>query len=164
MIKPNFLSKIKREGKLELVEPSEEVCSSYLGKADKCLGSAKLLLQNDYYENSITMSYFAMYNPLIALLFKCGIKSESHSASIVLFKKLFNNTRLFDIISWAKKERIDKQYYIISEKDNILTKDAAQDMLDKAENFLIGIKLLIQNLKNDEIQKARENFNKAILD
>lgn len=64
-----FLNKLKNEEKLELVEPSDDVCNSYTEKSANCLKSAKLLLQNNLYENSIGMSYYAMYNQLLALLF-----------------------------------------------------------------------------------------------
>ena len=66
--KIGFLTRLKREGKLSVVEPSEEICSSYLEKADNCLKSASNLLRNDPYENSVSMSYYAMYNSLTALL------------------------------------------------------------------------------------------------
>lgn len=39
-----FLSKLKKAEKLELVEPSEYICSSYSEKSDDCFKSAKLLL------------------------------------------------------------------------------------------------------------------------
>ena len=77
MKKLSFFEKIKGEGKLELVEPSEDICASYLAKANDCLKSAKLLLENDLFENSISMSYYAMYNSLTALLFRTGIKCEN---------------------------------------------------------------------------------------
>jgi len=157
MKKQSFLVKLKREGKLELVEPSEEICKSYLEKANNCFKSAKLLLQNNLYENSISMSYYAMYNPLIALLFKIGIKCENHPASIILFKRLFNRIDLFKTISFAKEERVDKQYYIASKQD-VLTKRSAQEMYTKAENFIIKMKLLINNLNIEEIEKIRNRF------
>jgi len=86
MKKSSFLNRLKKEGKLTLVEPSEEICNSYLEKADNCLKSAKLLLQNNLYENSVSMSYYAMYNSLTSLFFKIGIKCENHSGSILIFK------------------------------------------------------------------------------
>ncbi len=92
MKKSNFLSKLKREGKLELIKPSEEICSAYLEKADNCLKSARILLKNELYENSVSMSYYVMYNSLTALLYKTGIKCENHAGSIILFKKLFGLT------------------------------------------------------------------------
>jgi hypothetical protein len=42
MKRPGFLSKLKKEGRLELVEPSEEMCTSHLQKAGDCLKSARI--------------------------------------------------------------------------------------------------------------------------
>src|SRR3989338_8160837 len=108
-----FLKKLKRKGVIELVESSEEMKYSYLIKADNCLKSAKILFQSQLYENSTSEAYYGMYNSLLSLLFKIGIKSENHSASIILFDKLFANKDLVKIVSWAKEERIDKQCYLI---------------------------------------------------
>lgn len=158
MKKLSFLIKLKKEGKLELVEPSEEICKSYTKKSDNCFKSAKLLLQHSLYENSVSMSYYAMYNSLTALLFKCGIKCENHAGSIILFKKLFGRPDLFKIISFAKEERIDKQYYVTSEKNFVLTKESAEDMLKKAEDFIVKIKLFIAGLKGEQVETLREKF------
>lgn len=158
MKKPGFLSKLKKEGKSELIEPSEEICSSYMEKANNCLKSARLLLQNNLYENSVSMSYYTMYNSLTALLFKTGIKCENHAGSIILFKKIFGRIDLFKIISFAKEERIDKQYYVTSKKDFILTKESAEDMVKKAEDFLLKMKLVIAELKNEQIENLRKKF------
>lgn len=160
MKKPSFLNKLKAKGKLELVEPSEEICNSYLEKADNCLKSAKILLQNNLYENSVSLSYYAMYDSLTAVLFKAGIKCENHTASIILLKKLFGKLELFKMISFAKEERIDKQYYVISKENFILTKESAKDMVEKADNFLIKMKLIISELKNEDIGKVRSEFGK----
>ena len=149
---------MKGEGKLELVEPSEEICKSYIEKADNCLKSAKLLLQHSLHENSVSMSYYAMYDSLTALLFKVGIKCGNHAGSIVLFKKLFGRVDLFKAISFAKEERIDKQYYVTSEKNFVLTKESAEDMVTKAEDFLVKMKLVITELKNEQTEKLREKF------
>src|SRR3989344_4349684 len=160
MKRQNFLIKLSKEGKLALAEPSNEVCASYLEKSENCLLSAKILLQHKLYENSVSNSYYAMYNALSALLFKTGIKCENHSGSILMFKLLFRRHDLFKIISFAKKERIDKQYYVTSKENFVLTKESAQDMFAKAENFLVKTKLLISELRNEEIEKLRETFAK----
>ena len=152
-----FLNKLKKEEKLELVEPSEEICNSYSEKSVNCLKSAKLLLQNNLYENSIGQSYYAMYNILLALLFRVGIKCENHGGSILLLKLLFSENDLYTLISDAKKERIDKQYYVTTEKDEI-TKEIATELLNNAENFVLKMKLVVKNLNNDFIDKLRERF------
>ncbi len=152
-----FLNKLKKEEKLELVEPSEEICNSYSEKSTNCLKSAKLLLQNNLFENSIGQSYYAMYNLLLALLFRVGIKCENHGASILLLKLLFEENDLFKLISDAKKERIDKQYYVTTEKDEI-TKEVAEELLNNAEKLVLKIKLIIKSLNNDLIGDLRKKF------
>lgn len=158
MKKVNFLNKLKKEGKLELVEPSQEMKSSYLQKAENCLKSAKILFQNQLYENSVSEAYYCMYNSLLALLFKVGIKCENHSASIILLKKLFNAQELFKIISFAKEERIDKQYYVESKQTFKVTEDSCRNMTLKAEDFLLKMKLFISKINNEDINSIRENF------
>jgi len=158
MKKSGFLTKLRKEGKLQLVEPSENICNSYLEKADNCLRSAKLLLQNDLYENSVSMSYYAMYNSLTALLFKVGIKCENHAGSMILFKELFRRADLFKMISSAKEERIDKQYYVTSRQNSELMKTSAKELLIEAENFLVQMKLIVRNLRTKEMAGIREKF------
>ncbi len=153
-----FLNKLKKEEKLELTEPSEEIKDSYTDKSGNCLKSAKLLLENNLYENSIGMSYYAMYNMLLAMLFKTGIKCESHGGSILLLKLLIKENELYKLISDAKKERIDKQYYVTTEKDEI-TKEIADELLMNAEDFVLKMKVVIRNLNNDRIGELREKLS-----
>jgi uncharacterized protein (UPF0332 family) len=156
----NFLNKLKKEEKLKLVDPSENICDSYKDKSVNCLKSAKLLLQNGLFENSIGMSYYAMYNILLALLFRVGVKCENHTGSILLLKLLFGEGELFKLISEAKKERIDKQYYVATEKDEITT-EIATELFSDAENFTLKVKTLITNLNNDIIENARDRFQQV---
>ncbi len=158
MKKLSFLIKLKIDEKLKLVEPSDDICKSYTEKSDNCMKSAKLLLKNNLYENSVSMSYYAMYNLLTALLFKTGVKCENHAGSILIFRKLFERDDLFDIISFAKEERIDKQYYITSEKDFVLTKESADDMIMRAEDFLVKMKMVLAELTNEQIDQIRQRF------
>ncbi len=161
MKRNNFLNKLKVEEILELVEPSEEVCESYLEKSDNCLTAARLLLNNNLYENSVSMSYYAMYNSLIALLFRTGIKCENHAGSILLLKLLFGKQELFKLISNAREERIDKEYYVTTEKDE-LTKEATQELLVDTENFVVKIKLIIKKLNNEYIDEIRKKFKTLV--
>ena len=154
-MKNRFLNKLKKEEKFELIGPSQNICDSYLEKSANCLKSAKLLLQNNLYENSIGMSYYAMYNLLLALLFRIGIKCENHSGSILLLKLLFGENELYKFISEAKKERIDKQYYVTTEKDEI-TKEIADELLNNAGDFVLRLKVIIKNSNNDTIDEIRQ--------
>ena len=148
----NFLNKLKKEGKLEFVEPSEEMKQSYTLKSESNLISAKILLERNRFEESVGLAYYSMYHLLTALLFKVGIKSENHSASIILLKGLFGQDNK-DIFS-AKKERIDKQYYV----DFVITREDAEDIIRTAESFNSKISDFISKLNNDDVRKYREEF------
>ena len=152
------MNKLKKEGKLELVESSEEMKISYLQKSENCLKSAKILLKNKLYENSISEAYYSMYNSILALLFKTGIKSENHSASIILLKRIFNKDDLFKIISFDKKERIDKQYYVEDQQIFKLTESSCKEIISNEEDFLIEIKFVISDLNNENIKGIRTSF------
>ncbi|MDO8509225.1 MAG: HEPN domain-containing protein [Nanoarchaeota archaeon] len=162
MKKLNFLKKLKQKGVIELVESSEEMKSSYLIKADNCLKSAKILFSSQLYENSTSEAYYCMYNSLLSLLFKIGIKSESHSSSIILFDKLFDDKEMVKIISLAKEERIDKQYYVETQQIVKVTKESCNEMILKAEDFLVKMKLLISEVSNEKINSARDSFKKLL--
>jgi len=157
-----FLKKLRKTRKLELVEPSDEMKSSYLLKAENCLKSSKILYQNQLYENSTSEAYYCIYNSLLSLLFKIGIKSENHSASIILFEKLFDNKELTKIAFWAKEERIDKQYYVETRQVIKLIKESCNEMIIKAEDFLLKLKILINELSNEKISQVRKSFEELL--
>ncbi len=152
MKKQNFLNKLKKQGKLELVESSEEIKESYIKKSESSLISAKILLENNRLEESIALTYYSMYHILTALLFKTGIKSENHSASIILLKDIFNieNKEILE----AKKERIDKQYYV----DFYTTKQETKEAIETAEDFNNKIRDFLDKLTNNQIQEFRDKF------
>lgn len=158
MKKPSFLTSLRNEGKLELVEPSEEICASYLEKAESSRKSAEVLLPHKLYENSVSSSYYAMYNALTALLYKTGVKCENHSASIILLRNLFGQEELYKSISNAKEERIDKQYYVSSQKTEEETKESAEKMLKDAEKFITEIKLILRKMNASDIENTRKKF------
>lgn len=151
-----FLKQLKKEGKLAIVEPSEEIKDSYLTKSESNLASSKILLENEKLEESISLAYYIMYNILTSLLFKIGIKSTNHSGGIVLLKEIFgiDNSK----IEFAKKERIDKQYYA----DFKITKKDAEDMIKTAEGFNAVLREFIDNLNNEDIERYGDNLREIL--
>jgi uncharacterized protein (UPF0332 family) len=152
----NFLTKLYKEGKLKILESSEEIKEAYLVKSESNLISSKILFENNRFEESVSMAYYSMYNLLNALLFKVGIKCENHSGAIILLKELFNldNSKL----SFAKKERIDKQYYV----DFNVTKEQVLETIKIAEENNKEIMDFIAKLKNKEINEYRNKFLKIL--
>lgn len=97
-----------------------------------------------------------MYHVLTALLFRTGIKSENHSASIILLKRVFgiDNSE----ISYSKKERVDKQYYV----DFKITMAEVNDAVKKAEEFNSRLTDFISRLSNEDVKAYRKKFREII--
>lgn len=132
--------------------------SSYLIKAENCLKSAKILFKNNLYENSTYEAYCCMYNSLLSLLFKVGIKSENHSASIILFEKIFENKKLTKLLFLVEKERVDKQYYTETQQITKSTKDSCKKMVLNAEEVLVQMKLIIYETDVKIIERVKKIF------
>jgi len=152
MKKINFLIKLREEGKLGLVEPSEEIKKSYILKSESNLTSAKILLENNKLEESIALTYYSMYHMLTALFFKAGIKCENHSASAIIMKEVFSLDNL-DIVN-AKSERVDKQYYTGFD----IAKQEVLEAIKNAESFNSKLLDFISRINN----KAIENYRKIL--
>ena len=140
----SFIKKLVQEERLKLVDPSDEIAESYLKKADKSLISAKTLLEIENFDDATALVYYSMYYSALALLFKCGIKCENHTGTIILLKELFkiDNKQ----IKKAKKERVDKQYYV----EFKATKNEVREGIQIAEKFLINLRTNIEKMKESE--------------
>jgi uncharacterized protein (UPF0332 family) len=149
MKKKAFLFKLKGDDIIKFVSPSGDIAESYIIKSDKSLISAKVVLDIDNFEDSVALLYYSMYYSVLALLFVIGIKSENHTCSIILLKELFgiNNEDIFN----AKKERIDKQYYV----DFQVTGRQVKDLIVIAENFNSRVQSFMDSLTNSDVQKYR---------
>jgi uncharacterized protein (UPF0332 family) len=152
----DFLKTLKIEGKLSLVEPSDIISKSYVEKAESNLESAKILHENNKLEESVSLAYYSMYHLLTSLLFKVGIKCENHTGSIIILKEIFNVDNKY-ILS-AKKERVDKQYYV----DFHITKEEVGEMIKEAEKFNKKIYDLIEKLQSKNIKEYLEKYTKIV--
>jgi len=152
MKKINFLIKLRKQGKLDIVESSEEIKQAYIGKSESNIISAKILFDNNKLEETVSLAYYSMYNILTALLFNIGVKSENHSGSIILLKEIFNidNSK----IEFVKKERVDKQYYF----DFKITKEQVDEIILIAEDFNSRLLDFISKIKNEDIISYRNKF------
>lgn len=141
----SFLDKLKKQKKLQMIEPSEEISQAYLEKSEKSLRSAKATYEIKSYEDSVALSYYSMYYSVLALFFKAGVKCENHAGTIILLEKIFGIDN--ELLQKAKTERIDKQYYV----DFSVTKKEVNQMIKVAEQFNSIIFNFIDELNNKKI-------------
>jgi len=148
--------KLKKEKKLILVEKSKKISDAYKFKSINYLKSAKVLYKEKLYENSIIDSYYSMYSITLSLFFFCGIKCENHTVASLLLNRLYSMKDLSGLLTNARKERINRQYYI---SDKELDQNVANNLLDIAEDFLLQIDNFILNLDSGKITAFRNSFD-----
>ena len=146
MRKMGFLNKLYKEKKIQLVEPSENIKEAYIERSMESITSAKTLFRINHLKDAVALTYYSMYYSLLALLFRTGIKCENHTGAIMLLKEVFNIDNVK--IAKAKKERIDKQYYV----DFSVKKEEVNKMVQTAEEFNAEILDFIEKLDNDKIE------------
>lgn len=152
MKKITFITKLVNEEKINLIEPNENLVESYNKKSASTIKAAKILLEQELYEEATSMFYYSMYNKTTALFNKIGLKCENHSATIILLKELFNINN--KDISFIKTERINKQYYT----DFVITKKQVEEISIKAEKFIAEIDLFTDSLNQTKINELREKI------
>jgi uncharacterized protein (UPF0332 family) len=102
-----------------------------------------------------TISYYAKYFAVYALLSRMGIKCEIHTCTISLFSYLFSNDmspQLMQDLRQAKDDRVDAQYYIAS-----VTIDSSKMLADTKE-FVIMVEEIIDRLNPQKISDIRKKI------
>lgn len=128
----------------------KELMNYRLESAKERLNSAKILLINGSYKDSIGRSYYAMFTAVRALLAKDGIDYSKHAGVISYFQKEYIKTGQFDkkyskYLSQAFQIRNNIDYsdfFVVSQSD-------AKEQYGKAEEFL-------RVIENSLISKNRE--------
>ena len=156
MKKINFLAKLNREKKIQIVEPNEEVKNAYLQRSEESLRSARVLFDINNLKDSVALTYYSMYYSLLALLFRVGIKCENHTGSIMLLKQVFGVDN--GQIAAAKKERVDKQYYV----DFQVSRNEVSEMITIAEKFNSDVFNFIDTLNQQDIDRYRDRINEIL--
>lgn len=93
---------------------------------------------------------------LTSLFYKVGIKSENHTASILILKKLFDLDN--KDIKYSKKERIDTQYYL----DSHITEKQVFEAIESAEDFSKRLTDFVAKLTTQQIYEYRKSFKYLI--
>ena len=158
MDKSAFLKRVKKEGKLRIREPSKAMSESYFQKAHNCLQAAKIVYQSNLYENAVIDSYYSMYNALLALLFQTGIKSENHTASILVLSEWFNEEAIAQRMLRAKEQRRDKQYYTEQDTQEVIQKEEANQAILEAEDMTIQLQVCSNKVSNEFCMSIKKKF------
>lgn len=122
-----------------------ELVQYRLNSAKERLHSAKVLLEDGSYKDSISRSYYAMFTAVRALLAIEGQDFSKHSGVISYFQREYIKTGKFDkkfskYLSKAFQTRNNTDYadfFIVSQMD-------AEEQLNRAQEFYDTIEIYIQ--------------------
>lgn len=127
-----------------MLEQKKELMNYRLNMARERIHSAKILLEDGSYKDSIGRSYYAMFTAVRALLSVDGQDFSKHAGVIAYFQKEYIKTGKFDrkfskYISQAFQIRNNTDYadfFLVSSKDAIEQYQRAEEFLQVVENYL----------------------------
>ena len=127
-----------------MLEQKKELMNYRLNMARERIHSAKILLEDGSYKDSIGRSYYAMFTAVRALLAVDGQDFSKHAGVIAYFQKEYIKTGKFDrkfskYISQAFQIRNNTDYadfFLVSSKDAIEQYQRAEEFLKVVENYL----------------------------
>jgi len=124
---------------------TKELITRRLSRAYKNLEVARSLLADEFYEDSVSKSYYALFFAAKALLLTKNLDPKRHSGVISFFSQYFVKTgelekELAAILKFAQKERISADY----DEFYSASVEEAQLQLENAERFLQRVKEILQ--------------------
>lgn len=133
------------------LNPSKEEIKALLESAENRIKSAKILLKEELFRDSISRSYYAFLDSAKALLLIKGKTAKTHAGVLTLLGLEFGKTkeiplRFFKFYKKVLKDREEADYEILKK----FSKDEAGKTIQMAEEFVNYVKKLIKFLKNQE--------------
>ena len=133
-----------------------------LDTAKEKLESAKLLLDNGNFKDSIGRSYYAMFTSVRALLVRDGVDFSKHAGVIAYFQKEYIKSGVMEVkyskyISQAFQVRNNADYadfYIVSKADAEEQYERAEEFYEMIKNFLI---IRCKGLKQEQLLEHRKD-------
>ncbi len=124
---------------------AEELITKRLTRAYKNLDVAKSLFSNEFYEDSVSKSYYTIFFAAKALLLTKNLDPKKHSGVISFFNRHFVKTgevekELAEILKFAHKERIGADY----DEFYTASPEGVRFQLGNAEKFLQRVKEILQ--------------------
>lgn len=130
-----------------LLETRKDLAQYRILAAKERLESAKLLLDNDSYKDSVGRSYYAMFTSVRALLAIDGVDYSKHAGVIAYYQKNYIKTEVFDkkfskYLSQAFQIRNNTDYgdfFIVSEADAMEQYEKAVEFFEVIQKYIKAV-------------------------
>ena len=174
-------ARARNERGLKVAEPSGYLSEGHIKKADHDLVVMTDMGKLGHEDWVVTAAYYAMYHAAMAVLSKIGLESKEHAATAAVLEYFFGTKIGKPLIESFNdiKERKDKLHLPkIEEKymNNfwdvkrsretmqygiVLTFSETEKVMAKARDFVMAIKLLVENIDGKAIDAIREETKEA---
>ena len=126
---------------------NEEI-DALLKMAVDSIRGARLLFDDELYGFSVSRAYYAMFYLVSAILLTKDLNFSKHQAVVAAFGQHFVKTGIFNhnfhqYLVEAFEQRQIGDYEPMEE----ITKESAQKNIDRAEEFLVAVRLYIEKTK-----------------
>ena len=126
--------------------PTNKELSKYrLEQAERCLKSAKTLLNDEDYKSTANRSYYCVFHCMRSLLALENLDFKRHSGVISYFREKYIKTKIFDT---KLSSILDVLFQIRSSSDYddfyIVSKEDITEQIANAEYFLSQIKTYLE--------------------
>src|SRR3989304_6113426 len=126
---------------------NEEIKALLKMAADSIKG-ARLLFDDELYGFAVSRAYYAMFYLVSAVLMTKGLNFSKHQAVVAAFGQHFVKTGIFNhmfhqFLVEAFEQRQIGDYEPMEE----ITKETAQKNIDRAEEFLVAVRVYLEKTK-----------------
>ncbi|MHA1150701.1 MAG: HEPN domain-containing protein [Promethearchaeota archaeon] len=130
-------------------EDNEQIVKQLITKGDEKLKSARILIENDHFDDSISRAYYAAYLSCRALMLLLGSTPKTHSGMITMLSLKAIKEDIIPIqigkdFSQLLEARQNSDYAIFT----YYNKEDALNLLEKAQNVVSVIKNVLKNKFN----------------
>src|SRR3989344_7656187 len=125
-----MVEELFEKGLLKRIKPSSLMASKSFEKAESALGEAQKIFEIKLFEVTVTRSYKSVFHVLRALLFKEGIKENSHYALIQYVKEKYGKELGPSIVNQLDSYRVLRhsiEYGIEQKIDEEQAKDRSEE-------------------------------------
>ena len=124
----------------------QELSKYRLEESERCLKSAKILLDSEDFKSATNRSYYCVFNAIKSIFALQGKDYQKHSAVMSNFRSEYIKTKLFD----NKMSDILKDLFFIRNKSDYedfytVTKNEVSEQITNAEYFLEQVKVYLNS-------------------
>ena len=172
--------KKEKEIGLKITEPTHNLSSGHIKKADHNLIVMTDLSELNHEDWVVIASYYAMYQASLSLLARIGLNSKEHAATVAVLEYFFGEKigkELLERFNSLKNEKdkleaitiqekfIDYLWNIKQARENVqygvdINYKESEKVMNNAREFVNKIKLVLNELEEDIIEGILEEIKR----